>query len=107
MSEITSPACNADATPTGTARERWFLTYRGVSLPLQLTEELDARGVHNRNTFFRALYDEQGRVVRIEKMVYGDLEMLHVYRWAPEGHLAEAVITLGEEDPQVMTFNAP
>ncbi len=86
--------------------QRWFLTYRGVSLPLQLTEELPPDGLGHRNTFFRAEYDAQGRMVRCEKRVYGEVEMLHVYHWAPEGHLAQAIVSIGDEDPQVMTWSA-
>jgi len=36
---------------------RYFLTYRGVKLPLQLAEELAPETLANRNTWFRADYD--------------------------------------------------
>lgn len=87
--------------------ERHFLTYRSVSLPLQLTGELAPADLAHRNTYFRAEYDPQGRMLRCEKRVYGEVEMLHVYQWAPEGHLAQAIITVGDEAPQVLTLPAP
>ncbi|WP_211317564.1 DUF6156 family protein [Sphaerotilus hippei] len=94
-------ACNADATDT-TIVERFFLTYRGVRLPLQLTEELAPEALRHRNTWFRALYDAQGRMQRCEKHVYGAIELLHEYRWTADGRLHEAVITEGDEAPRAL-----
>ena len=53
--------------PTPTLR--YFLTYRGVTLPLCLTEELAPDALRNRNTYFQADHDEAGRMLWLEKMV--------------------------------------
>jgi hypothetical protein len=84
--------------------ERHFLTYRGVALPLQLTEELQSADLANRNTWFTATYDDAGRMLRCEKRVYGSTELLHEYGYDAAGRLCEAVITVGDEEPQRMTF---
>lgn len=60
---------------------RCFLTYSGVKLPLQLSQELDTALLRHRNTYFRAEYDAQGRMCRCDKMVYGEVEMRHDYRY--------------------------
>ncbi len=86
--------------------ERHFLTYRGVSLPLQLTGELQDADLANRNTWFTARYDDAGRMLRCEKRVYGSVEMLHEYHYDRAGHLCEAVVTIGDEEPQVMRWPA-
>jgi hypothetical protein len=84
---------------------RCFLTYSGVKLPLQLSQELDTASLRHRNTYFRAEYDAQGRMRRCDKMVYGEVEMRHDYSYDEAGALREAVITSADEDePQVMTF---
>jgi hypothetical protein len=84
---------------------RCFLTYSGVKLPLQLSQELDAASLRHRNTYFRAEYDAQGRMRRCDKMVYGELEMRHDYRYDEAGVLCEAVITsVHEDEPQVLSF---
>ena len=49
---------------------RHFLTYRGVTLPLTLTEELAPDALRNRNTYFRAAYDAADRMIWLEKLVY-------------------------------------
>lgn len=59
---------------------RYFLTYRGVKLPLCLTEELPADALQHRNTYFRAAFDDQGRLAWLEKLVYGEVEMRHEIR---------------------------
>jgi len=81
---------------------RYFLTYKGVSLPLQLADELDEAGVQNRGTYFRASYDAQGRLLRCEKIVYGDIELEHVYTYDAGGRLREAQITSADEEPRIL-----
>jgi len=87
--------------------QRYFLTYRGVALPLALTEEVDQAGVKNRGTYFRASYDARGRLVRCEKLVYSEVEMLHVYAYDDAGRLIQATVTTPDEDPQVLSFASP
>jgi hypothetical protein len=77
-----------------------------VSLPLQLTGELQDADLANRNTWFTARYDDAGRMLRCEKRVYGSVEMLHEYRYDPTGRLCKAVVTLGDDEPRVMCFPA-
>ena len=87
-----------------TTQKRYFLTYRGVKLLLQLAEELAADGLSNRNTYFVASYDDAGRMLRCEKRVYGDVEMSHVYAYGDDGRLVSACITVGDDEPQWMHF---
>jgi hypothetical protein len=87
-----------------TLTRRYFLTYRGVTLPLCLSEELTLDALRNRNTYFQAEYDEAGRMLWLEKMVYGEVELRHDYRWASDGSLASATITTEDEEPQVREF---
>lgn len=81
---------------------RYFLTYRGVTLPLCLTEELAPDALRNRNTYFRAAYDDAGRVLWLEKLVYAEVEMRHDYQWHSDGTLATATISSPDEEPQVI-----
>lgn len=88
-------------------RERYFLTYRGTRLPLQLTEELPAGALRHRNTYFRARYDALERLILCEKLVYGDVEMSHGYQYDSAGRLCRAVIRVGDEDPQTLHLDPP
>lgn len=96
-------AAGSEAKPCPAPRQRHFLTYRGVGLPLQLVEELSSEALHHRNTWFRATYDALGRPTRIEKLVYGDVELQHDYAW-DDGRLAQATIRHGDDEPRMMTF---
>ena len=69
---------------------------------LQLVEELEEGALRNRNTWFVAEYDVAGRVLYIEKRVYGEIEMTHDYEYAANGTLARATIHIGDDDPQIM-----
>ncbi len=87
---------------------RYFLSYSGVSLPLRLVEEIPESSLRNRNTWFLAEHDEAGRILRIEKRVYGETEMTHDYRYDAAGKLLEARIMIGEEeDAQTLRFDVP
>lgn len=85
---------------------RYFLTYRGIGLPLSLGEEVDAAAVQHRGTYFRAHYDARNRMVRCEKLVYGEVELEHVYEYDLEGRLTRATLTAAGDDPQVLSFGA-
>lgn len=92
-----------EAAATGAAaRERYFLTYRGTRLPLQLTEELTADALGHRNTYFRARYDAEDRMVCCEKLVYGEVELSHRYEYDAAGRLHCAVITVGDDEPRTL-----
>lgn len=79
---------------------RYFLTYRGLSLPLALTEELAPAALRNRNTYFRAAYDKTGRMLWVEKLVHGEVELRHDYRWAEDGNLCGATVSMPGEEPR-------
>lgn len=90
-----------------TATVRHFLTYRGMSLPLTLVEELDLQALRHRNTFLRAGYDEAGRLLWVEKLVYGEVEMRHDYRWRNDGTLAGATLHSADEEPREVELPSP
>jgi hypothetical protein len=85
---------------------RYFLTYRGVKLPLCLTEELAPDALRHRNTYFQAAYDEAGRMAWLEQLVYGEVALRHDYRYDASGQLAGATIAVPDEEPQVLGFAA-
>lgn len=85
---------------------RHFVTYTGVKLPLNLNAELSPAEVHNRITFFRAGYDAAGLLLRVEKVVYGEIESFHEYCYYPDGALqAATVVSLAEENRTQMQFD--
>ncbi|MEN3111961.1 DUF6156 family protein [Uliginosibacterium paludis] len=87
---------------------RYFLSYSGVSLPLRLVEEIPEAALRNRNTWFRADYDEAGRLCRIEKCVYGETEMTHEYLYDTAGRMVEARVMTGDEDEtQILRLDLP
>ncbi|WP_374430439.1 DUF6156 family protein [Ideonella dechloratans] len=85
---------------------RHFLTCRGAGMPLTLTltEELAETDLRHRNTWFEARCDGAGRLIAIDKRVYGDVEMQHRDDHDAEGRLCQATVTIGEDEPVVRTF---
>ncbi len=85
---------------------RYFISYSGVKLPLKLVNELaDESHLENRNTYFRGCYDADQRLMLLEKLVYGDVELRHVYTYHPSGILAEAEITDADGEIDVLRFD--
>lgn len=93
-------------TTSDAARVRYFLTYRGMCLPLCLVEELAPDALRNRNTYFRAGYDAADRLLWLEKLVYGEVEMRHDYRYGSDGALRGATISTPDEEPQTLQFGS-
>jgi hypothetical protein len=91
---------------TDTLSCRYFISYSGVKLPLRLVSEVAAADVANRNTFFRGYFDDAGRLVRVQKMVYGELELQHEYAYRADGSLAQAQITDADGELTELAFDA-
>lgn len=79
---------------------RYFTTYTGVRLPLKLVGPLDAAEIKNRNTFIRARFDGNDRLVQLEKCVYGDVALGHAYQYHASGVLKRAEIILHDDDDE-------
>jgi hypothetical protein len=84
---------------------RFFLSYSGVKLPLKLVNPLPAEALSNRNTFIRASFDQAGLLLAFQKVVYGEVEMSHRYRYDDGGVLRRAEIVMLDEDPVVLNFD--
>lgn len=85
---------------------RYFSTYSGVTLPLQLRQELEAGAIAHRNTFFRAYYDASGRMVSLQKVVYGEIELEHRYTYGLNDELTSAEIIDEEGTATLLTYGA-
>lgn len=84
---------------------RYFVSYSGVKLPLNLVNELVDSDRDNRNTYFRAYYDNQQRLIRCEKLVYGECELLHLYSYYDNGALQRAEITDADGETNLLLFD--
>lgn len=80
---------------------RYFVSYSGVKLPLKLVNEITLENMHNRNTYYRGTYDEKGHLRRCEKIVYGEVDVEHQYRYDDLGNLVWAKITEGDEAREI------
>lgn len=84
---------------------RYFLSYTGVKLPLKLLTELEPAQLENRNTYFKGYYDGDGRLMGLQKMVYGEIEMEHRYAYHDNGVLRSVAIIDGEGECNEMAFD--
>ena len=91
--------------PSQQGKCRLFLTYTGVSLPLKLLNPLGDADIANRNTYFRAYYDGQDRMIACQKVVYGEIELEHRYDYYADGALQRAEIIEADDESQVMRFD--
>jgi len=64
-----------------------------------------AEEVHNRNTYFGAKVDQNGRICLIHKRVYGDIELAHHYRYHNDGWLREADIYGVDDEGMRLQFD--
>jgi hypothetical protein len=76
---------------------RYFVTYSGVKLPLKLVNEITEESLQNRNTYYCGHFDANDKIVRCQKIVYGEVESEHVYSYHDNGALKLAEITEDDE----------
>ncbi len=86
--------------------DRYFLSYSGSQLPLNLVGALEAEEIENRNTYFGACLDESGQVVLIHKIVYGEVELAHSYQYSLAGKIFKAWIIDDEGEQHELTFDS-
>ena len=84
---------------------RYFVTYSGVKLPLRLVNLLEEPELGHRNAYIRAHYDSEDRLIECEKLVYGEVELTHRYRYDSNGVLRSAEILIDDER-SVLEFDA-
>lgn len=72
--------------------DKYFLSYSGAQLPLNLVSSIEPEDIQNRNTYFGADLDSDGRILLIHKRVYGDIELSHQYQYHDNGALKVAEI---------------
>lgn len=91
------------AAPSGECR--YFLSYTGVKVPFNLVSPIPEDGLGHRNTYIRAYYDAAGRLSGFEKVVYGEVELIHRYDYHPSGLLHRAEVTMLDEESAVLLFD--
>lgn len=84
---------------------RFFASYSGVKLPLNLVGTIEAGALSNRNTFIRAYFDRAGTLKGFDKIVYGEVELAHRYAYHDSGALSCAEITMLDEVPVILRFD--
>ena len=80
--------------------QRYFVSYTGVKLPLRLINELDARSLDQRITYFTGYYNNKNQLMIIEKVVYGEIEFSHHYEYDENGKLIKAIMVEDDEQPR-------
>ncbi len=84
---------------------RFFTSYSGVKLPLNLVNAIAEEALSNRNTFIRAYFDQAGMLSGFDKVVYGEVELSHRYQYHGNGQLRRAEIVMLDEDPASLDFD--
>jgi hypothetical protein len=84
---------------------RFFVSYAGKKLPFHLIDPIAETALANRNTYIRAYYAASGRLSGFDKLVYGEVELSHRYRYDDRGVLRWAEIAMLDEDAVVLHFD--
>ena len=82
---------------------RYFISYRSAKLPLQLVNELNETELQHRNFYYRGIYNSVGLLTRCQKIVYGEIESEHLYRYNEAGRLVWAQI-IEDGEAQEISF---
>lgn len=84
---------------------RFFVSYSGVRLPLNLVNAIAEEALSNRNTFIRAYFDRADTLTGFDKVVYGEVELSHRYQYHENGRLSRAEIVMLDEEPVALCFD--
>lgn len=76
---------------------RYFLSYSSIKLPLKLVNEITEAELNFRNFYYRGYFDAAEQLLHCQKVVYGEVESEHRYRYDENGALIWAQITEDDE----------
>lgn len=85
--------------------QRFYTSYTGVSLPLNLTNQLDKTDLDNRITYYIGYYDDMDKLIKLEKVVYGEIEFSHLYEYSENNAIAKAVLTDEDDEKRTLVFD--
>ncbi len=85
--------------------DQYYLSYSGAQLPLKMVSPLKPEDIENRNTFFGVNLDAQGRIMLVQKQVYGKVELTHRYGYDDSDRLAWAEIHSIDEEACRLYFD--
>ena len=101
LDALTEVAFEPEFQPSRIEKER-TQTYVARERRLELADG----DMRNRNTYFRGDFNDAGQLIACEKIVYGETEFRHDYRYHPDGRLARAEIDDGSGEPSVLDYPA-
>jgi hypothetical protein len=84
---------------------RYFGSYSGVKLPFNLVNAIAPEAIANRNTFIRGYFDRAGKLREFEKIVYGEVELVHRYEYHGNGTLSRVEIVMLDEEAVIRHFD--
>jgi hypothetical protein len=84
---------------------RYFVSYTGVELPLNLVNEISSDALTNRNTYYCGYFDKSGKLMGFDQFAYGAVELSHHYEYHDNGALRRVEILMPEEDPLIRCFD--
>lgn len=89
----------------GAVTIRHFTSYTGIALPPRLVGALDDDDMDNRNSFLRAYFDADDRLLAFEKWVYGEVNLTHRYGYHANGKIKWAEIGTPNHDLSQIWFD--
>lgn len=93
-----------DIPPTAQSHCRYYLTFTGIQLPLNLVHELEPTAITHRNTYFLAHYDDEDRLVLCQKVTYGEIELVHRYQYHDNGRLKRVEVINADNETHVLQY---
>lgn len=77
---------------------RHYVAYTGVKLPFKFVNEIIDNDLHLRNTYYKAYFDDQDKLISCQKVVYNEIEFEHFYEYYANGVLKKAEIKEADND---------
>ena len=77
---------------------RYFVAYTGIRLPFKFVNEITGGDLNLRNTYFKACYDMDEKLLSCQKLVYGEVEFEHQYEYYSNGIIKQAEIREADVD---------
>jgi hypothetical protein len=90
-------SCNAQENENNKDKVKYFASWSGYSIPRKPQQQIDSADLHKYKAYYRACYDNEGRLVKFEKYLKGELEWYDEYIYWEDSKKLKSRIVVNSE----------
>lgn len=90
-------SCKAQETENNKDKVKYFASWSGYSIPRKPQQQIDSTDLHKYQAYYKAYYDNEGRLAKFEKYLNGQLDWYDEYIYWEDSKKLKSRIVVNSE----------